>query len=235
MASRLPGSARTTIHSAGSSSPITSRATCRRRRATRCRSTAPPTDFVTMKPTRGAAPAGIPLLQACTTRSGCGARTPHFTVWLKSADRVIRYRAGSTGRRPVNQAVSERRPLRRRPVTMARPARVRIRSRKPWTLARRRLFGWKVRLPLATTVSPRHFWQPRSRRTLHARSPGPPLLKLSRTGAVPKARSLPCRRRLGDCSRVLRSLAQVKPHRSGQPAPLSPRASPPVGTRRETC
>jgi len=53
----------------------------------------------------------------------------------------------------VDQAVSERRPLRRRPVTMARPARVRIRSRKPWTLARRRLFGWKVRLPLATTVS----------------------------------------------------------------------------------
>ena len=36
---------------------------------------------------------------------------------------------------------------------MARPARVRIRRRKPWTLARRRLFGWKVRLPLATTVS----------------------------------------------------------------------------------
>lgn len=62
----------------------------------------------------------------------------------------------------ARQAVSERRPLRRRPVTMARPARVRMRSRKPWTLARRRLFGWKVRLPLATTVSPRHFWQPRS-------------------------------------------------------------------------
>lgn len=29
---------------------------------------------------------------------------------------------------------------------MARPARVRMRSRKPWVLARRRLFGWKVRL-----------------------------------------------------------------------------------------
>lgn len=39
---------------------------------------------------------------------------------------------------------------------MARPARVRMRNRKPWTLARRRLFGWKVRLPLATAVSPRH-------------------------------------------------------------------------------
>ena len=29
---------------------------------------------------------------------------------------------------------------------MARPARVRMRRRKPWVLARRRLFGWKVRL-----------------------------------------------------------------------------------------
>jgi hypothetical protein len=47
-------------------------------------------------------------------------------------------------RRP--QADSSRRPLRRRAPTMARPARVRIRSRKPCVLARRRLFGWKVRL-----------------------------------------------------------------------------------------
>src|SRR6478609_8575479 len=37
---------------------------------------------------------------------------------------------------------------------MARPARVRMRSRKPCVLARRRLFGWKVRL--LTVVSPRH-------------------------------------------------------------------------------
>ena len=37
---------------------------------------------------------------------------------------------------------------------MARPARVRIRSRKPCTRARRRLLGWKVRLPLATAHSP---------------------------------------------------------------------------------
>ena len=29
---------------------------------------------------------------------------------------------------------------------MARPARVRMRSRKPWVFARRRLFGWNVRL-----------------------------------------------------------------------------------------
>ena len=36
--------------------------------------------------------------------------------------------------------------LRRREARIARPARVRIRRRKPWVLARRRLFGWKVRL-----------------------------------------------------------------------------------------
>ncbi len=38
------------------------------------------------------------------------------------------------------------RPLRRREERMARPARVRMRRRKPWTLWRRRLFGWYVRL-----------------------------------------------------------------------------------------
>ena len=44
------------------------------------------------------------------------------------------------------QAESSARPLRRRAARIARPARVRMRRRKPWVLARRRLFGWKVRL-----------------------------------------------------------------------------------------
>ena len=44
------------------------------------------------------------------------------------------------------QADRRARPLPRRDARIARPARVRIRSRKPWVLARRRLFGWKVRL-----------------------------------------------------------------------------------------
>jgi len=52
---------------------------------------------------------------------------------------------GGQHRRP-DQADSSLRPLRRRACRMARPARVRIRRRKPWVLARRRLFGWKVRL-----------------------------------------------------------------------------------------
>src|SRR5215813_14552488 len=46
----------------------------------------------------------------------------------------------------ASQADSSVRPLRRRAAMMARPALVRMRSRKPWVLARRRLFGWNVRL-----------------------------------------------------------------------------------------
>jgi hypothetical protein len=46
----------------------------------------------------------------------------------------------------TTQADRRARPLLRRDARIARPARVRIRSRKPWVFARRRLFGWKVRL-----------------------------------------------------------------------------------------
>jgi hypothetical protein len=45
-----------------------------------------------------------------------------------------------------DQALSRSRPLRLRAARMERPARVRMRSRKPCVLARRRLFGWNVRL-----------------------------------------------------------------------------------------
>jgi hypothetical protein len=45
-----------------------------------------------------------------------------------------------------DQALSRSRPLRLRAARTARPARVRMRSRKPCVLARRRLFGWNVRL-----------------------------------------------------------------------------------------
>jgi len=44
------------------------------------------------------------------------------------------------------QAESRLRPLSRRAATIVRPARVRIRNRKPCVRARRRLFGWNVRL-----------------------------------------------------------------------------------------
>ena len=52
----------------------------------------------------------------------------------------------STGRGEQTQADRLLRPLRRRAARIARPARVRMRRRNPWVRARRRLFGWKVRL-----------------------------------------------------------------------------------------
>ncbi len=45
-----------------------------------------------------------------------------------------------------DQALSRSRPLCLRAARTARPARVRMRSRNPCVLARRRLFGWNVRL-----------------------------------------------------------------------------------------
>ena len=51
-----------------------------------------------------------------------------------------------SGKHETRQAESFARPLLRRLARIARPARVRMRSRKPCVLARRRLFGWKVRL-----------------------------------------------------------------------------------------
>ena len=86
------------------------------------------------------------------------ARRPERIVRLNSSGLLIRDCCGSTTP-PVkavsllarkNQTASCSRPLRRRAARTARPARVRIRSRKPWTLARRRLFGWNVRLLTGT-------------------------------------------------------------------------------------
>src|SRR3954464_8408463 len=60
--------------------------------------------------------------------------------------------------RPAVQAESRARPLRRRPARMARPAAGRRRRRTPWVFARRRLFGWNVRLLTEElpTQGPRH-------------------------------------------------------------------------------
>jgi hypothetical protein len=44
------------------------------------------------------------------------------------------------------QTLTRPRPLRRRAERIARPALVRMRSRNPCVFARRRLFGWNVRL-----------------------------------------------------------------------------------------
>src|SRR5699024_10189432 len=51
----------------------------------------------------------------------------------------------------ARQAESLLRPLERRFARIERPARVRIRARKPCVFARRRVFGWKVRLLIAVS------------------------------------------------------------------------------------
>jgi hypothetical protein len=102
---------------------------------------------------------------------------------------------------------------------MERPARVRIRKRKPCTRARRRLFGWKVRLPLATAFSslyPTSFLAMPSGRSRFATG----LVCGSVAGGLAAGRrgpqahhpwSQPYRRLSGDCLRVLTSPRRVKP------------------------
>ena len=87
---------------------------------------------------------------------------PRLVVVTKThpAEDVLRLAAlGVTdvGENP-DQAESSVRPLPRRAARMARPARVRMRERKPCFLARRRLFGWKVRL--LTVITPRRVGVP---------------------------------------------------------------------------
>lgn len=66
---------------------------------------------------------------------------------------VRRQHCRLTGGQPVApQAEILLRPLARRADRMERPARVRIRRRKPCTLARRRVLGWKVRLLTVVSV-----------------------------------------------------------------------------------
>lgn len=147
VADEAAGRARTTVVVPPGSSASRSASWARSRRLTRWRTTLPPTDRLTTSPTSGAA-AGSCAARWWTTIRPPRVREPSRTVDEKSVARRIRFRAGNTRKacgRP-GQAESSLRPLRRRADTMARPARVRIRSRKPCVLARRRLFGWKVRL-----------------------------------------------------------------------------------------
>jgi hypothetical protein len=144
------GSARTTTRAPGGK-PWSRLASCaRRRRDTRCRCTLPPTDLPTISPTctgsnRPSAGPDPTWASTYTNTAPDRPRRPARVTAPKSADRRRRCTAGSTAG-PVRQADSSERPFRRRAVRMARPARVRMRNRKPWVLARRRLFGWKVRL-----------------------------------------------------------------------------------------
>jgi hypothetical protein len=57
------------------------------------------------------------------------------------APELLRSAQPVAGRQHDAQAVSRTRPLERRDFTIDRPARVRIRTRKPWVLARLRVLG----------------------------------------------------------------------------------------------
>jgi hypothetical protein len=191
------------------------RATCRNRRATRWRSTADPTPLPMISPTRGLLPSSSFPRRTCTMTSDCNARTPCFTVASNSVDRLIRLRAGSTAKNlTCDQADSARRPLRRRLDTIERPARVRIRKRKPCTRARRRLFGWKVRLPLATAFSSLSLALPSGRSRFAAAlvrgSVGGGRAAGRRGPQAHQPRSQPYRRLSGDCLRVLTRVRWVK-------------------------
>lgn len=109
-----------------------------------------PTALLTTNPAFTSA-CGAPR-NACTTSVRPPAFLPRRRTVRKSSLRRSRAVAGSTVGR--DHAVSFARPLPRRADTIARPARVRIRRRNPCLRARRRLLGWKVRLPFATAVSP---------------------------------------------------------------------------------
>jgi hypothetical protein len=144
---RMPSLAtKTTSFASPVSGPI-SRHAARRMRLARFRSTAPPTlrDATTESPP-------CPGAMNSTTRFPCDGVPFRKTRWT------------SLARKDAGQAVSRARPLRRRRAMIARPARVRMRRRKPCVFARRRLFGWNVRLPLAMSGDPRSMRRPAGRR-----------------------------------------------------------------------
>ncbi len=127
----------------------------RSRRRTRLRTTAPPTARDTANPTRARLDrlaGSVTVRGLVTVRTSADRATrrwpgPRRRASAKSVRRRSRESAGSTQiSDPIGQAESLSRPLARRAPRIARPALVRMRSRKPCVLARRRLFGWNVRL-----------------------------------------------------------------------------------------
>ena len=107
--------------------------------------------------------------------------------------RTASARAGAHGQRelraaahPVrgrqDQALSRARPLCLRAARTARPARVRMRSRKPCVLARRRLFGWNVRL---LTGAPGEGLSHGDARSMRVRSSGSSQATIWKTAVCP--------------------------------------------------
>jgi hypothetical protein len=132
----------TTRHEVGSDRSR-SRMRCRSRRRVRFRVTAPPTARPTIRPTRGdSVGASVDPARACTTKVEQPARRPERTTAVNSSLDRMRAAVGNTGG-GFRQAQAARRwrPFRRRFDSTARPARVRMRRRKPCVLCRRRLLG----------------------------------------------------------------------------------------------
>ena len=123
------------------------RASARSRRRTRLRTGALPTARPTAKPTLGGAAAGSAITDI------------HSEPHARSASVAPEPCEHRTVPDAPDHAERRTRPLARRDLMMARPARVDIRCRNPWRLARLRLFGWYVRFTL-----PPDFLAPRSGR-----------------------------------------------------------------------
>ena len=147
------GRARITIRHPGGSGLIRARNRCRNRRLTRLRTTELPTARLTTSPKTGSpAPPVIsgastsPLsVRAWTTSDRDAARRPRRVTSRKEEASPRRFAAASTSgllRLPgsadqhgdLAQTARLLRPLRRRSDRIARPARVRMRRRKPCTL-----------------------------------------------------------------------------------------------------
>lgn len=147
-ASTTAGLARTTTSMSPAIDPNSAAIVWRSTRLVRDRTTALPTALETTRPTRGTAglSAGRRTRATWTTRSFPPLRPaprPRRTA-RNCAGRRRRCAAGSNGSGggcDRTQAVSRSRPLRRREAMIERPARVRIRRRKPCVLARRRVLG----------------------------------------------------------------------------------------------
>ena len=98
-ASAAGGNARTTSRAPAGRSSSRSRTRWRSRRATRCRTTDPPTARLTTNPARGRGSVGSGAVgrSRCTTSRGRPPRRPRRMVEANSSRRVSREPAGSTG------------------------------------------------------------------------------------------------------------------------------------------
>lgn len=213
------------MRSAGSRPGTNVLATWRRRRDTRCRSTALPTDLDTIRPIRGpfASVPSVSSRKACTTTSGCAARTPRLTVTLNSADRLIRFRAGSTALHPACACAgsrSERATALATPIGNDRAAGAGAHPQpEPVNTRTAAVVGLEGPLALGHGNLSLYPYGDRGPSTLPCRSDAPTVTKLvklrrscftNRRGlrANPGAAVSP---RAGDCSRVLTRFAWVKP------------------------